>query len=163
MLGYSLAPASSQNHGDVITGLLGQEMGSRRCYSNKSVCSQAAPRAILTAKQHSSHSRAGAVSSAVSFMGNHLAAVRPKSSSPFAHKRRRDPQRLHSSSTAASCPPTCGDPQLNHLPLLCMECRKMGPDSHCPWVSTAWPGALPPGATQVLSRLVLRRSRPQLL
>lgn len=110
---------------------------------DKSVCSQAAPRAIFTDKQHSSHSQAGAVSSAVSFTGNYPAAVRPKSSSPFKHKHRRDSQRLHSSQPSNLQRP----PGLSHLPLLCMECRKMGLDRHCPWVSTAWPGALPPGAT----------------
>lgn len=101
--GYDHRPAGAE--------IWGRKWEAGGAIPDKSICSQAAPRAILTAKQHSSHSQTGAVSSDVSFMGNYPDAVRPKSSSPFTHKHRRDSQRFHSSQ-----PPTCRDPRAEPSP-----------------------------------------------
>lgn len=147
MLGYSPAPASSQNHGDVITGLLGQRHGAGngkqkvlfqiKVYVHKLLpgLSLLTSNTAHTAKQVLSHLLS--LSRAITQL--QLDQKAPVLSNTSTEETLRG-------STAAS-PPTCRDPRAEHLPLLCMECRKMGLDRHCPWVSTARPGALPPGAT----------------
>lgn len=141
------APASSQNHRDMITGLLGQRHGAGngkqevlfqiKVYVHKLLpgLSSQPSNTAHTARQVLSHLMS--LSWAITQMQLDQKAPVPSHTSTEETLR---------GSTAANLQPA-ETPGLNHLPLLCMGCKNTGPDGHIPWVSAAWPGALPPGAT----------------